>query len=63
MICRTSALVMGVHVVYEELLVTCTIYLSMWRIMNVKTRNAAAYIQNMVLLPFKVLAIYKRAIP
>ena len=63
MTCRTSVFVMDAHVFHEEMLVKCNIYLSLWRIMNVKTRNGMAFIKNMVLLPFKILAIHKRGIP
>ena len=62
MTCRSSAFVMGAQVFHEEMLVKCNIYLSLWRIMNVKTRNGVAF-KKMVLLPFKILAIHKRGIP
>ena len=45
MTCRTSAFVMHAHFFHEEMLVKCNIYLSLRRIMNVKTRNTVAFIK------------------
>lgn len=48
MTCRTSAFVMGANVFHEEMLVKRNIYLSLWRIMKVKTRNGVAFIKKIL---------------